>query len=61
MYATSIEISIQGEGDGTAFAVLNQLWAWLFTNCKKVFLIYQQPILQLFDNCRSGMVTFPRV
>jgi hypothetical protein len=24
------EFSIQGEGDGTACAVVNQLWAWLF-------------------------------
>jgi hypothetical protein len=24
------EFSIQGEGDGTAFAVVNQLYAWLF-------------------------------
>jgi hypothetical protein len=24
------EFSIQGEGDGTASAVVNQLWAWLF-------------------------------
>ena len=33
------EISIQEEGDGTACAVVNQLWAWLFTNSKKYFKI----------------------
>ena len=24
------EIYIQGEGDGTAFVVVNRLWAWCF-------------------------------
>ena len=52
-------ISIQGEGDSTACAVVNQLWAWLFTNNKKYFSNHQQPILQLVDDCISGIVTFP--
>ena len=56
---SSREISIQGEGDGTACAVFNQLWAWLFTNCEKIFPINQQPILQLVDDCTSGIETFP--
>ena len=35
--AVAREIAIQGEGDGTACAVVNQLWVWLFTNSKKIF------------------------
>ena len=31
------EICVQGEGDGTASAVVNQICAWLLTNCKKNF------------------------
>ena len=54
----SREISIQGERDGTACAVNNQLWALLFTNSKKYFSIHQQPILQLVDDYTSGIVTF---
>ena len=52
------ETSIQGEGDGTACAVVNQLWAWLFTMCRKYFSKHQQPILQLFDNSTSGILNF---
>ena len=33
----TMKISIQGEGDGTAYGVVNQLWAWLFTKSKKMF------------------------
>ena len=53
------EISIQGEGDGTSCAVVNQLWAWLFTNSNKKISMHQQLILQLVDNCTSGILTFP--
>ena len=53
------EIAIQGVGDGTAYPVVNQLWAWLFTNSKKYFSTHQQPILKLVDDCTSGIVTFP--
>jgi hypothetical protein len=28
---------MQGERDGTAFAVVNQLWAWLFQKQNKIF------------------------
>ena len=52
------EISIQGEGDGTACAVVNQLWASLFTNNKQYFSMRQHLILQLVDDCASGKVTF---
>ena len=44
----SREVSIEGGGDGTASAAVNQLWAWLLTFSKKI--IHQQPILQLVGN-----------
>ena len=53
------EISIQGEGDGTRCAVVNQLWAWLILNHEKYFSVKQQPILQLIDNCTCGTIPFP--
>ena len=48
-----------GKGMVPPCAVINQLWAWLFSKRKNNFLFYQQPILQLVDNCTSGIVAFP--
>ena len=39
----------KGEGESTACAVVNQLWAWLLNMHEKHFLIHQQPTLQLVD------------
>jgi hypothetical protein len=44
------EFSIKGEGDGTACAVINQLWAWLFQNKTNIFLCTNSQFL-------SGLTT----
>ena len=58
-YALTSEISIQGEGDGTGCAVVNQLWAWLILNHEKCFTVKQKTILQLIENCTCGTIPFP--
>jgi hypothetical protein len=40
-----MDFFIQGEGDGTASAVVNQLWTWMFQKQNKIFLFAQTAYL----------------
>ena len=59
IYGSIREYYVEGEGDGTAWAVINQLWDRLLLEYKKYFLLNQQPIRQLVDNCTSSNNLYP--
>jgi hypothetical protein len=44
------------EGDDKVCAITSLIWAGLFFSLGNIFSVFQQPILQLVDNCKIDYI-----